>query len=364
MLPLPSENGKVSPFFVFYLIVAAQFGLGVFSFQREIVKVVGNDAWIAVFIAGISIHVVLWMIYQILNKGTNDITVIHKELFGKWLGGMLSLALIVYLLTLAISVVRSYTELIQVWIFPQLETWYMALILSMLVYVYVIGGFRIIVGICFLSFIFTTPIFFIMLGFPLRHMQISHLFPIFDHSAAELLSASKTMTYSLTGFETIFFFYTFIKDAPRSQKWGHYGTAFSTISYLVIMIVSLMYFSKNQLLESIWPTLTIWQIADFPFLERFEFLGLSFWLFSVVNSVCLYIWAGTRGLKQLFSLKQKHSLIAILFMTAVAATFLKTREQIDQLNSVMGLVSLYVMYAYIPFIFFYQVIKGKSRRTS
>ncbi|WP_285768480.1 GerAB/ArcD/ProY family transporter [Peribacillus sp. SI8-4] len=364
MLPLPSENRKVSPFFVFYLIVAAQFGLGVFSFQREIVKFVGNDAWIAVIIAGISIHVVLWMVYQILNKGANDITVIHKDLFGPWLGGLFSLALIVYLLTLAVSVVRSYIELIQVWIFPQLETWYMALILLALVYVYIIGGFRIIVGICFLSFIFTTPIFFIMLGFPLRHMQASHLFPIFDHSVAELLTATKTMSYSLTGFETIFFFYTFIKDAPKSQKWGHYGTAFSTISYLVIMIVSLMYFSKNQLLESVWPTLTIWQIADFTFLERFEFLGLSFWLFSVLNSVCLFTWAGTRGLKQLYSLKQKHSLIAILVMTAVAAVFLKTREQIDQLSSVMDALSLYVMYAYIPFIFFYQMIKGKLRRTS
>ncbi|WP_410594369.1 GerAB/ArcD/ProY family transporter, partial [Bacillus sp. SIMBA_074] len=75
------------------------------------------------------------------------------------------------------------------------------------------------------------------------------------------------------------------------------------------MIVSLMYFTKAQLIESIWPTLTFWKIADFPFLERFEFMGISIWLFNVLNSVCLLIWAGTRGLKQLFTVKQKHSLI-------------------------------------------------------
>ncbi|MFE4810722.1 GerAB/ArcD/ProY family transporter [Peribacillus simplex] len=364
MLPLPPESRKVSPFFVFYLIVAAQFGLSVFSFQRYIVKAVGNDAWIAVIIAGLSIHIVLWMIYQILNKGTNDITVIHKELFGKGLGGLFSLALIVYLLTLAVSVFRNYIELIQVWIFPQLETWYMALILSSLVYVYVIGGFRVVVGICFLSFILTTPIFFIMLEFPLRHVHFSHLFPILDHTAVEFLSASKKMTYSLTGFETLFFFYPFIKNAPRSQKWVHYGAAFSTFSYLVIMIVSLMYFTKAQLLESIWPTLTFWKIADFPFLERFEYMGLSLWLFNALNSVCIFIWAGTRGLKQLFTVKQKHSLIVVLIMTAVVAVLLKNREQIEQLNTIIGFVSLYVIYAYIPFLFFYQMIKSKMRRTS
>ncbi|KAB7706984.1 GerAB/ArcD/ProY family transporter [Bacillus aerolatus] len=362
MLPLPPEKRQVSPFFVFYLITSAQIGMGILSLPRYIVKSAGQDAWIAIIITALSIHVILWMVYQILNKGTNDITVTHKELFGKWLGGLLSLALIVYLLLVAASTLRGYIEMIQVWIFPQLDTWYMALILSALVYVYVIGGFRVVVGICCLSFIFNFPLI-VTLWFPLQDAQFSHLFPVFDHSAAEILSASKKMTLYFSGFETIFFFYPFIKNARSSQKWAQYGAAFTTFIYLAVTIISIMYFNKNQLIQTIWPTITLWKVVDFPFLERFEYLNLAIWLFNILPSTCLFIWAATRGIKQLFTVKQKHSLIVLLVIISVAAVLLKDREQIQQLNTMLSSVSFYVMYAYIPFVFFYQLIKSKVRKT-
>ena len=363
MLPLPSENRKVSPFFVFYIIVTTQVTMGTLSFPQKLVKVAERDAWIAVIISGLSIHVMIWMVYQILNKGNNDITVIHKELFGKWLGGFLSLALIVYLLIMAASVLRAYTEIIQVWIFPELQTWYMGLILSALVFVYVIGGFRVVVGMCCLNFIFIFTLF-IMLWFPLQESQLYHLFPVFDQPVAKILSASKGMTLYFMGFQWLFFFYPFIKNARDSQKWAQYGVAFTTFTYLAITLVCIMFFTKNQLIELIWPTITLWKIVDFPFLERFEFAGISLWLLNILPSACLFVLAGTRGLKQLFSVKQKYSLILILIMITVAAVLIKDHKQIDQLNEMIRLVSFYVTFAYIPFVFLFQMIKNKRRRTS
>ncbi|MBR8644743.1 GerAB/ArcD/ProY family transporter [[Brevibacterium] frigoritolerans] len=66
-----------------------------------------------------------------------------------------------------------------------------------------------------------------MLEFPLRHVHFSHLLPIFDHTAVEFLSASKKMTYSLTGFETLFSFILYKKCSTLAKV----GALWSGVQY-------------------------------------------------------------------------------------------------------------------------------------
>ncbi|WP_338750941.1 GerAB/ArcD/ProY family transporter [Bacillus sp. FJAT-52991] len=360
MLPLPAEKHKVSPYFAFYIITSMQIGVGVLGFQRNIAKVAGHDSWISVIIAGLSIHIVLWMAYQILNKGQNDITIIHRELFGKWIGGVLSLTLIVYLLSLCIAIARNYIQVIQIWMFPQLETWYMALILFTLVYLYVTSGFRVNVGLCFLTFIVTFPLL-LMYWFPLKEAKISYLLPVLDHSFSEIFTGSKEMAFSYSGFETIFFFYPFLKEAKSSHKWAQLGSAYSSFFYLFTMIVSLLYFSHWQLANTIWGTLTLWKVVNLPFVERFEYAGLAIWLFVILPNMCLYTWAATRGMKQLFNVKQKHSIIGLVIALFLAVISFTDRQSMDQLTTFTENLGVYILYGYIPFIYFFQIISYKMR---
>ncbi|OCA91766.1 GerAB/ArcD/ProY family transporter [Pseudobacillus wudalianchiensis] len=363
MLPLPPEARKVSPYLVFFLIITTQIGVGILGFERYIAKPAGYDAWISILISGLSVNLIIWMTYYILNKGNNDITVIHKDLFGKWIGGILSLLFAAYMVLMFITVLRTYIEIIQIWMFPQLQTWYMALIMAITVWLYVVGGFRVLVGLCVLSFFITLPLL-LLKGFAFKSLQLSYLFPILDSSAKELLAASKIMSINYTGFEVIFFCYPFIKNAPRSQKWAQYGVFFTTFVYVITALISFMYFSHGQLEKTVWATLTLWKIVDFPFLERFEYFGISLWFFTILPNLCLYLWAATRGLKQLFSIKQKHSLTLLLFIGSTAALFFKDRLQIDQLNTLTGSASFFILYAYIPFIFLCQLMKKRSNKNS
>ncbi|KMY55181.1 hypothetical protein AC623_15655 [Bacillus sp. FJAT-27231] len=362
MLPLPSEDKKVSPYLAFYIVHSMQLGVVVFSFARIIVKEAGHDAWISVLIAGAAIHLILWMTYQIVIKGNNDITVIHRELFGKWLGGLLTLLLAAYLMVIFVVIMRAYIEVIQVWMFPQLQTWYMGILLSILVYLYLMGGFRVIVGLCLLSFFFTIPLL-LSLVFPLANAQFSYLLPVMEHSTIEILKGTKQMSIIFSGFEVILFCYPFIKQGQRSHKWAQFGTAFTTFVYLVSTMVPIVYFSQGQLEKTIWPTLTLWKIVDFPFLERFEYAGISIWLFVMLPNLCMYLWAATRALKQVFSIQQRKMVMPLLFLTVFASTLIENGIQIRQFNTFVDWVSFYVVFAYVPFVYFYQLISKKMRRS-
>ncbi|RJS60207.1 GerAB/ArcD/ProY family transporter [Bacillus sp. PK3_68] len=361
MLPLPSEDKKVSPYLAFYIVNSMQLGVVALSFERFIAKEAGHDAWISVVIAGFAIGIILWMTYQIVIKGENDITVIHRDLFGKWLGGLLTLLVLAYMILIFVVIMRSYIEVIQVWMFPHLQTWYMGLILSVLVYLYFVGGFRVMVGLCVIGFFMTIPLLLLKI-FPLRHAHLSYILPVMEHSPAELLAGAKQMAIIFTGFEIILFCYPFIKQAARSQKWAQLGSAFSTFIYLLAALVSLLYFSEGQLERTIWPTLTLWKIADFPFVERFEYAGIAIWLFVMLPNLCLYMWAVTRGIKQLFSIQQKKSVIPLLFLAICASSLIQTGVQIRHFNTFVDWISFYFIFAYIPFIYFFQLICKKMRR--
>ncbi|MED0667796.1 GerAB/ArcD/ProY family transporter [Bacillus badius] len=361
MLPLPSEDKKVSPYLAFYIINSMKIGIVVLSFERFLVKEAGQDAWISVLIAGIATHIILWMTFQITIKGENDIAVIHKNLFGKWIGGLFTLLLITYLMTLFIMIMRAYIDVIQVWMFPHLQTWYMAFVLAILVYLYFTGGFRVMVGLCVLSFMLTIPLLMLK-AFPLKSAHLSYLLPVMEHSPAEILSGAKKMSVIFSGFEVVLFCYPFFKQGIRAHRWAQLGAAFTTSVYLAAVLVSLLYFSEGQLEKTLWPTLTLWKIVDFPFLERFEYAGIAIWLFVMLPNLCLYIWAVTRGLKQLFSIKQKKSILFLLLLAIIVSSFITDGVQIRNFSATLDRISFFILFAYIPFIYLYQWIWQKVRK--
>ncbi|MGO4273599.1 GerAB/ArcD/ProY family transporter, partial [Paenibacillus sp. TAF58] len=211
----------VSPYLIFVVIQSMQFGVGFLFMAIKPIQLAGQDAWVSVLLCAISIHVVIYMMYQILNHNEADLIHVHQQFFGKWAGGGLNLIFIVYFLLNSTYQIRLFIEVIQVWIFPDLKTWPLALVLLLLTYYMVAGGFRVIVGICLLSLL--NNILFVSVLFTAPFFHFNNLLPIMDHSPSDIIKASKELTFSYLGVEMIFFSYSFIKTPKMSQRWAHWG---------------------------------------------------------------------------------------------------------------------------------------------
>ncbi len=357
----PPENKQVSPYFTFYLISTMQIGVGVLGFQRYIAKSAGHDAWMTVIFSGILIHLLVWMIYKMLKRSDGDIIAVHNDVLGKWIGGLLSSIFMIYSAFLALTVLRTYIEVIQVWMFPHINTWGISFILSLLVYYFVSGGFRMITAVAFFSVLIGTPLIFLKY-FAIKDAHIYNILPLFDHSLIDYFVGTKAMTLNYLGFEMLFFYYPFIKNPETSHKWSQRGVLFTIVIYTITAVVSFAYYSQGQLKHTIWATLTIWKIVEFPFVERFEYIGISMWLFIVLPNICIAIWCVTRGGKRLFSVKQKHSLIIIVILVFIGTLLFKDRQQIDQLNTWVSKVGYYFIYFYIPLLFLLQLLIYKVRQ--
>ncbi|MCA1031573.1 spore germination protein [Bacillus timonensis] len=356
-----NERYLISPFLVFFLVHSMQVGVGVLGFQRIIAKSAGYDSWIGIIVAGIVVHIILWMMYKILEKSDGDIFKVHRDTFGKWLGSILSLAVIFYFLFMCVIVLRTYIEVLQVWLFPEFNTWVFSIFILILCYYIITGGFRTVTGISFFSVVLPFYLIFSVV-FPLQFSEFRSLLPIFNHSVPQLLQATKDMTLSIIGFEILFVFYPFIKEPNKSKKWAHFGNLYTTIFYLIFGLTALVYYSESQLEKQIWATLSMWKIVEMPFVERFEYIGIASWLLVILPNLALTLWASSRGMKRIFSLKQKSVLLVFLVVVLLANVYFDTRQSINTMNESMAQMGFYFVYVYIPLLFIITTILHKVRK--
>ncbi|KAB7707354.1 GerAB/ArcD/ProY family transporter [Bacillus aerolatus] len=361
MQPIKVQR-KIEPFIVFFVIASTQLGVGMLGFQRIVAASAGYDAWISVVIAGIATNTVMFLIYKMLKEEA-DLVSIHQQVFGKWLGGMFNLLFVVYFGYALLTVARSYIEVVQVWMFPDLNVFWFTLFFFILVFYVVNSGFRVISGLSFFSIVLPLYLILVFL-FILPYTDFRNFLPIYDHSIKEILQATKDLTVITLGYETILVFYPFIKNGQKSEKWAHFGLLFTTFIYLYITFLTFAYFSEEQLKETIWPTLSMLKIVQFPFIERFEYISIVNWYIIIIPNVCIYLWCASRLLKRTVNIQQRKSVVGLLFILLFLIPQLETRYQVDVLNDYIQKIGFAVNYLYIPLLFVLLLIvkKVKNKR--
>ncbi|NWK67645.1 GerAB/ArcD/ProY family transporter [Bacillus paramycoides] len=356
------EKYQISPVFVFFLIHSAQFGAGVLGFARIIAKAAGYDGWIGVLIAGIYIHILLWMMYFLLKETNGNLIDLQRQTFGKWLGNGINLIFIAYFLTVSISVIRTYVEIVQVWMFPTASTFMLTLFLCLVSYYIISSGFRVITGICVISIGGTLGYLFLSL-FVLKYSHWTNLLPVFTHSFSDIVKAAKLSIYSMTGFEIYLMIYPFVKNPKQSHKFAQFGALFSNLLYLFSTILAFAFFSEKQLSKTIWSQLSMTQVIQLPFIERLEYLAISAYVLVIITSSLLPLWAATRGTHEIFRVKQRGVLIAFMLITLIVSQLLTNRHDINDFISNASRASFWLIYIYIPILFIIVWVKRKWKKS-
>ncbi|WPZ19307.1 GerAB/ArcD/ProY family transporter [Geobacillus subterraneus] len=359
------ERFLISPFLVFFIVHATQVGVGMLGFQRPLMKEAGQDAWMAVLLAGLAAHALISLMYRLLSYSPSggDIVSLHEHYFGRWFGGVLSTGLLFYYALAAFTVLQSYIEIIKVWVFPLMGAWQFSLIFLVLTYYAVSGGFRVVAGLCFWGVVIPFVTIFPMVFFPLEYAQYRNLLPVFDHSPAQIIKAANDMALQYLGFEMLLMYYPFLKNAPSSQKWAHAANALTTFIYLTVMFISIIFYNKEQIEHVTWPTLTLAKIPQVPFIERMEYIVISIYVLVVFPIIAVSVWAATRIAKQLFSVRQRRSLPVLLACLFIGTLFFQEKTAIERLMQWTAKVGFSVIAVYVPLLYVYVWAAEKVKKS-
>jgi spore germination protein AB len=360
MQPIP-ESRKISPFLVFFLIHSIQVGVGVLGFQRIIAKNAGYDGWVSIIFAGITTHIIMIIIYLLLDKGGGDLVSAHAIVFGKWIGKAVDFLFVLYFTLLVVTIIRTYIEVVQVWLYPRLSTFVFALAFMILAYYIISGGVRNIAGVAFFGTVLPSYLL-LTFAFTFPFSDFRNILPVFDHSLKDMLIATKNMSLTFLGYESILLLYPFIKHAKKSQKYAHWGLFTTTTVYVFIAIISYAFFSEKQLEKTVWATLSMWKIVEMPFVERFEYIGIANWCLIILPNVCIALWCASRIMKRISPIKQRHSIWILAALIVGTMPFLTSRKEVNFLNTLSGEIGFYINYGYIPLLLILVIIMKKVRK--
>ncbi|MEK5037622.1 GerAB/ArcD/ProY family transporter [Sporosarcina sp. FSL K6-3457] len=356
-----SPTDTINAFLLFFIVQSVQIGVGLHGFQRIIYGDAKQDAWISVLLAGLATHIIAFFMIKTLQiYGSNDLYGIHQDVFGKWMGNFFNILYIMYCSGAFFTVLRNYIEVVQTWVFPDLGTWFLAGTLLLIVIYTFTGGLRVIVGISFFSIVLVIWLF-PLLAAPLKFMEPRNLLPVFEANMSEILKGIKSMTFTIIGFEIIYVIYPFVKDKENAKKHIHLGLFVTTLIYLAAMLVSLTYFSGEQLTKTIWATLSLFSIVKLPFIERVEYIVVCFWMLLILPNLCLFVWSAFRGIRRMVRISaNKFVWIFSLIVFIISLTF-KTRTQINTFNDYFNQVAFYIVFVYPIMLYVIAAIKNKFK---
>ncbi|CAM3270684.1 GerAB/ArcD/ProY family transporter [Sporolactobacillus spathodeae] len=357
-----NDTHKAGPMAVFFLTQTMQIAIEFVFIQQLVTKDSQQDAWIAVLLGGLSTFPVMWLILRLLEKerryGQADLFSIQRRIFGKLIGSMLNLIVSIYVFLYSVTYLRSLIELLQVEIFPQLSTLVFSVLFCLIVWYIVMGGFRNIVGVSLINFIYLLPLFLSNV-FVVPHAHFSNLLPIMEHRPQQIFLSFFMNTHVYVGFEFILFYYPFIKKPEEAKKWAYFSLLTTLYIYLIFIILGIVYYSQGEVQKTIWPTLTFWKSIKFPFFEHVDIIFSIILLWSLIPLVSLCSWVLTRGIKFTFpKIKKKYSLIAILILTIVTAYLIRDGQQVMMLTRLFNIIGFIAIYCYIPLLFLCQWLKN------
>lgn len=284
----------------------------------------GRDVWIVILISTV-FGGLLFTIYYRISKlhGFQSLTEIIRDLFGKWIGGLIILAYMGYFLFLATGLLKSTSDMIKATIMIDANlTLVITLLMIPIVYGLILGVNVIgrssellfyVVGICFIPLliaVFTSDIF-----------KFENLLPVLEKG----LFALKTDIYTISLFpygEALAFLFLFplIPNDKKGKilKYGYVGITLAMVILLGIDVMNIGILGADLTENFVYPFFNAMKMVGVSVVfERVDPLSIIILMTTCFFKISIYCYAGLSCLEKIvvrFNYRQLAIPIGILLI--------------------------------------------------
>ncbi|MBP2076715.1 GerAB/ArcD/ProY family transporter [Oceanobacillus polygoni] len=363
------SNLRIQAFYLFFIIVSMQIGVGILGVPRLIFSEAKQDSWISILMATVYIIIVLFVMLLTLKQYDNaDIHGIHLDVFGKWLGKLFSTVYILYFAIALYSVLITYIEIVKVFVFPEVSNFVMGLILICLTIYGVLGGLRVIIGVSFVFGVLANWILFLLIH-PALQIDLAHYLPLFQASFVDLLKGAMASSYTFMGFEILFLVYPFIHNKNKVSISSILAVTWSSLLVLAATMLAIGFFAAAQLERREWAVLVLFKTQSFPFVERFDYIVVAELMMVVAPSLLFLMWGLTYSIKRVYKVQQKTTLYITSALFLIGTFFFEKHFETQQVINFANQFGLWLIYVYpfvlLPFVLLKKRLnKRKGARSS
>lgn len=299
------ENAKISVKQFTILVVMNTLGSSVLVVPSMLATYAKSNAWISSLL-GLTVGLLCILLYVKISTVYPDKTLveINQEVFGKWIGNLLSLLFLIPVFILAagnlIEIGNFFTTQILV------ETPIHAiLILTLLAVIYVIRkGIEVMARTCEIFFPWTVFFLFILILFLIREIKMENLVPNFAKGMGPILGVTYPhVMIPYSQLVVMLFIFPFVNHAAKARMGFFMGVIMGGLVITIIVVMCLGVLGADFTARSAFPTYILGKkISIGGFLERIEVVVAFSWILSIFFKLLINTFALLLGITQILKL--------------------------------------------------------------
>lgn len=357
------SNDRITTVQTAVIISNFMLGSGILTLPRASVEKVGTpDVWISVLIGG-TVALLVGVFMAALAKLHINQTVYQftQKLLGKWVGGIIGIAFVIYFFMTAAYQVRVLSEVTEFFLLEGTPPWVIVMVFIWVSFYLMTSGINPIARLFEVILPITIVIYVLVMLMSLRIFEIDHLRPVLGQGIMPPLRGVQTTSLSFLGVEIILILTAFMDNPKKSVKAVVYGTAIPFFIYLLTVIIVVGGLSIDVVITRTWPTLDLvrsFELSGLIF-ERFESFFLVIWIMQIYSSFVITYYAAALGLSQVFKAKMMKCLYFLLPIVFLVSTLPKNTSALFVYGSLLGNTALYLFVSMTIILF--SLTKWKKR---
>lgn len=356
---------RLHPFQLSILIYMIQNGLVLYSLPRLTAEYFGTNGWLSIIFIFVLVNINITMIAIIykLGKGRSIFEIIEATV-PKWVMVPFYLFIIAVWIGIASMIMRAYIFIYKMMFFPTLPVSLFIIFFILLSFQLLRGGIykmtKAIVVLC----AFVQPMLF-LLFYLIPEFDISRYTTFFFKGETDFFKGAFHVYTAFLGIEVSILFFPMVE-----KKWTKalfIGNFLSTAGYILVTAICYGFFSFKQIVNDIYPVMTLFEYTEVSFLSRAENLCFSVFAFKILSIVVIYFW----GAQQIFgnmmkSVKPNVWIFIILASGFILALLPDSLVDVEKWLKWLGYCVIGIAWAlpiFVLCILFIQILKKRIRET-
>lgn len=354
---------KLSHSHVILLLYMVQTGITLFSLPQIEALYFGTNGWLAVlFAAGIvTANIVVIGLVHRLGQG-RSIFDIMEQAVPKWVLSPLYIGLIGVWSMLGCLVAKEYVLILQMMAFPTTNPMLFKVIVDVLIlYVITKGIYNI--GKTASAFFWLTIWMLLLLLFFVGDFDWKRMTTFILQGGENMRQGMTMMLMAFLGYELSMLLFAYSDDKTKVVSAAFKATVFLTFGYAMLSIIAFGFFSVDQLKNMLFPLLDLMAFVVFPFVERLENLFYGVFLFSILITTAMYLWAAVETGKRIVPRASPKIIAACIVAIAYFVSYFpRTLSEIQAWLMVFGQIELAVAFGLPIFLLLLLAFRMSPRK--
>ncbi|CAM3167696.1 endospore germination permease [Filibacter tadaridae] len=315
------QNVKINSSQFLILVILFTVGTSILTIPSALAADTDQDAWITVIIGtGIGL-LVIWL-YTTIALWFPSLTYVqlNEKVFGKWVGKVLSLLVIIMAFLYTASLLYYSGTFLNIHVMPNTPLVALNILMMGIIVMGVRLGLETIARSAEILFFVFLILFLSLVVLIAPGIQIENIQPVFEAEAKKIIKSSifYVAVASSNAVVLLMVFPAFINKVKHAKKSFIIGNLIGGIVIIIVTFLCISVLGPEKTAREIYASYELTKRINVgDFIQRIEAVSSTLWIISVYFKAVLYFYASVLGIAQLLNIKDYRPLTLPLGMIAV-----------------------------------------------